>query len=301
MAGISSYCIGCIIKKQEERIREFTEEEKKRQYMKDLCRLIGESGPETSAPVLVAENERLLESYFGIKDDFQEEKILFNKLMLEYESYLWKKISQAEDPLLEAIKYAQVGNYIDFGALRDVNSDKLKQLLEDVKDNPLDLKEYNNLKKDFEKAHTLVYITDNCGEIVLDKLFIRKIREQYPKIQITLLVRGECVLNDATEEDAAYVGLTELVQVMKNGSKVAGTALDDISEEARELLEKADVMIAKGQGNFETLNTCGLNIYYLFLCKCSWFEMRFGLKQYTPVLINDRHLQDLSVADKKRA
>lgn len=301
MAGISSYCIGCIIKKQEERIREFTEEEKKRQYMKDLCHLIGESGPEASAPVLVAENEILLEQYFGIKDDYAHEKVLFNELMLKCEDKLWADISQSDDPLLDALKYAQVGNYIDFGALRNVEQDKLMSLLEKAKENPIDQKEYQNLKMDLEKAHTLVYMTDNCGEIVLDKLLIRVIKELYPQIVITALVRGENVLNDATEKDASFVGLDKQVKVMGNGSKVAGTPLDRISKEARTVLEQADVMIAKGQGNFETLNTCGLNIYYLFLCKCSWFEMRFGLKQYAPVLINDRHLQNLSAADKKRA
>lgn len=291
MAGISSYCMGCIIRKQEERIREFNDEYKKRQYMKELCRLIGESDSEASAPVLVAENEVLLEKYFGIKDDYAHKKVLFNELMLKCEDELWTNINQSDDPLLDALKYAQVGNYIDFGALRNVEQDTLKALLEKAKDNPVDQSEYKNLKNDLEKAHTLVYMTDNCGEIVLDKLLIRVIKELYPHIQITALVRGENVLNDATKEDASFVGLDKLVKVVGNGSKVAGTPLDRISKAARDMLEQADVMIAKGQGNFESLNTCGLNIYYLFLCKCEWFEMRFGLKQYAPVLINDRCLK----------
>lgn len=291
MAGISSYCMGCIIRKQEERIRKCADEYKKRQYMKELCRLIGESDSEASAPVLVAENEVLLEKYFGIKDDYAHEKVLFNELMLKCEDELWTNINQSADPLLDALKYAQVGNYIDFGALRNVEQDMLRELLEKAKDNPIDKSEYENLKNDLKKAHTLVYMTDNCGEIVLDKLFIRVIKEQYPQIQITALVRGENVLNDATEEDASFVGLDKLVKIVGNGSKVAGTPLDHISKTARDMLEHADVMIAKGQGNFESLNTCGLNIYYLFLCKCEWFEMRFGLKQYAPVLINDRCLR----------
>lgn len=291
MAGISSYCMACIIKKQEERIREFDDEYKKRQYMKALCRLIGESGPEASAPVLVAQNEVLLENYFGIKDDFAKEKVLFNQLMLDYEAYLWEKICQSENPLLEALKYAQVGNYIDFGALRNVEQEKLKELLDETKENLVDEKEFEALCHDLAHGKCLVYMTDNCGEIVLDKLFIRMIKKIYPELQITVLVRGENVLNDATIEDAEFVGLTELVQVVGNGSKVAGTPLDYIGKEAREIIAQADVMIAKGQGNFESLNTCGLNIYYLFLCKCTWFEMRFGLKQYAPVLINDKHLK----------
>ena len=162
---------------------------------------------------------------------------------------------------------------------------------EKAKDNPVDMNEYAALKKDLENGKSLVYMTDNCGEIVMDKLFIRMIKEQYPHLNITALVRGEIVLNDATYEDAQFVGLTDLVNVVGNGAKVAGTPLDRISDEAKELLLNADVMIAKGQGNFESLSGCGLNIYYMFLCKCTWFEMRFQLKQFSPVLINDRHLK----------
>lgn len=291
MPGISSYCMGCILRKQEERIRNVMEEEKKAAYFKELCRIIGASGPEASAPVLVAQNAELLKKYFGIEDDYQKEKYAFNKLMLEYEDWVWANIIDAEDSLLEALKYAQVGNYIDFGALKKVEPEELRNLLYKTKDNPVDMAEYTALKKDLETGKSLVYMTDNCGEIVMDKLFIRMIQKQYPHLNITVLVRGENVLNDATYGDAQFVGLTDMVRVVGNGAKVAGTPLDRISEEAKQLLQAADVMIAKGQGNFESLSKCGLNIYYMFLCKCTWFEMRFQLKQFSPVLINDRNLK----------
>lgn len=291
MPGISSYCMGCILRKQEERIRNIKEEEKKAAYFKELCRIIAASGPEASAPVLVAQNAELLKKYFGIEDDYQEEKYAFNKLMLEYEEWVWTNIIDAEDPLLEALKYAQVGNYIDFGALKNVEPEELRNLLYKTKDNPVDMAEYTALKKDLKTGKALVYMTDNCGEIVMDKLFVRMIKKQYPDLDVTVLVRGEPVLNDATLEDAEFVGLTDVTKVMSNGSRVAGNPLEYISEEAKQLLQTADVMIAKGQGNFESLSKCGLNIYYMFLCKCTWFEMRFQLKQFSPVLINDKNLK----------
>lgn len=291
MAGISSYCMGCIIRKQEERIRSIEDESTKAAYFKELCRLVGESDSKASAPVLVAQNEVLMEKYFGIKDDFEKEKIFFNQLMLIYEDSIWKKIENAEDSLLEALKYAQVGNYIDFGMAMHVERTELEELMEKAKDNPVDMSEYKMLKKDLKNGKSLVYMTDNCGEIVMDKLFIRLIRQLYPHLDITVLVRGENVLNDATMEDAEFVGLTDMVKVIGNGVKVAGTPLEYISDEARQLMLQADVMIAKGQGNFESLNKCGLNIYYMFLCKCTWFEMRFQLKQFSPVLVNDRNLK----------
>jgi uncharacterized protein with ATP-grasp and redox domains len=104
-------------------------------------------------------------------------------------------------------------------------------------------------------------------------------------------VRGGNVLNDATIEDAKAVGLTEVTRVIGNGSNIAGNSLGYISAEAEDLIRNADVVIAKGQGNFESLNGCGLNIYYLFLCKCDWFVRRFRMKRLTGVLINDSNLK----------
>ncbi len=290
MAGISSYCMACLLQGEEERIRKFSDEKKNAIYYKEVCRLIGESDETASAPVLVAKKAELFEKYYGIKDDYSEQKIEFNQLMLKYEDSIWEKIQKTDDPLLSSLKYAQVGNYIDFGALRNVDQEELFKLLDKSIDNRVDEAEYESLKSNLQKGETLVYMTDNCGEIVMDKLFIRMIKETYPHLKITVLVRGEAVLNDATIEDAKTVGLTELAEVIGNGCNIAGNPVEYISEEARTLLEHADVLIAKGQGNFESLNKCGLNIFYLFLCKCSWFEMRFRMKRFEPVLVNDRNL-----------
>ena len=113
----------------------------------------------------------------------------------------------------------------------------------------------------------------------------------YPQLDIAVIVRGQDVLNDATMEDAKEVGLTEIVKVIGNGSAIAGNSLGYISAEAEELIRTADVVISKGQGNFESLNGCGLNIYYLFLCKCDWFVRRFKMKRLAGILINDRNLE----------
>ena len=176
--------------------------------------------------------------------------------------------------------------------MNDVSDKKLAELFAETENDVVDEKEWTALKADLQKAKTLTYLTDNCGEIVLDKLFIKKIKEVYPHLDITVIVRGDKVLNDATLEDAKAVGLTDVVKVIGNGSSIAGNALGYISEEAETLICNADVVISKGQGNFESLNGCGLNIYYLFLCKCDWFVRRFKMKRLTGILINDRNLMD---------
>lgn len=290
MGRISSYCISCLIRTQEERIRNQTDERKKAEYMKELCRMIGESDDGTSVPVLVAKSAKLLKAYFAIDRDYKKEKQEYNELMLHYEGEIWNNILMAEDSLMEALKYARVGNYIDFGAVRNVQQNQLKILLDKVASDTVDAKEYAALCVDMKNGKTMVYLTDNTGEIVLDKLFIKMIQLRYPQLKITVVVRGEEVINDATYEDAEFVGLTKLVPVVANGCDIAGTSLDHIASEVREMIEHADIVISKGQGNFETMNGCGLNVYYMFLCKCAWFEIRFHLKQFDGVLVNDRNL-----------
>ncbi len=141
---------------------------------------------------------------------------------------------------------------------------------------------------DMKKAANVVYITDNCGEIVLDKLAISVLKKTFPNVRITALVRGLPAGNDATMEDAEFCGLTDLVPVLGNGSDVGGTWLHGISAHAQELLQSADVILSKGQGNYETLHGCGLNIYYLFLCKCDWFIHLFQAKSLQGMFINER-------------
>ena len=153
----------------------------------------------------------------------------------------------------------------------------------------VDQKQYEELTMELEKAKKLVYLTDNCGEIVMDKLLIKQIKNKYPDLDITVMVRGAEVINDATIEDAKQVGLNEIVKVIPNGSDIAGTWIEEISEEAKKELDEADIIISKGQGNFETLRKCGKNIYYIFLCKCDLFANIFQVPKLTGMLINEKY------------
>lgn len=290
--AISSFCIGCILRRQEERIREIAfPEETKSAFMKELCSLIANAPEDATTPVIVAEIRVLIQKYFDITDSYEAEKKHYNKLMLDSEDVLEQMIASADEPLKEALRLARIGNYIDFGALNEVNEKTLGELFAESENDTVDEREWAALKADLQKAKTLVYLTDNCGEIVADKLFIKEIKKVYPGLDIAVIVRGQDVLNDATMEDAKAVGLTEIAKVIGNGSAIAGNSLGYIRAEAEELIRTADVVISKGQGNFESLNGCGLNIYYLFLCKCDWFVRRFKMKRLAGILINDRNLE----------
>ena len=210
--------------------------------------------------------------------------------MLNMEDSLENKIRKSEDPLEKSLIYARIGNYIDFAALSNVDKATVLTLLEEKSTESLDEEEYRNFLRELSSAKKLVYLTDNCGEVVLDKLAVKILKEKYPNLDITVIVRGYPVVNDATMEDAEEIGLTDLVRVIGNGSNVGGTWIPGITSEARDLLYDADLIIAKGQGNFETLNDCGLNIYYLFLCKCDLFQRRFHAENLQGMFLNERRL-----------
>lgn len=287
---MSATCMFCLIQRQEENIRHIKDEHLKSVYMREVLKIIASSPEDVTAPVVVADINRLHQEYFGSSYSFDQLKKEYNELMLEEAPWIHKAIMESEDPLLTAIKFARVGNYIDFGAMASVHNDKLRSLLATARDEELPITEYMAFKDELKKAKRLVYLTDNCGEIVLDKLLITILKENYPSLAITVIVRGKPVMNDATLEDAMMTGLTSVVKVIGNGTQIAGTQLNELSEEARRMIEAADIIISKGQGNFETLYGCGKNIYYMFLCKCDWFVNRFGLERYKGVFINENNV-----------
>ena len=151
-------------------------------------------------------------------------------------------------------------------------------------------KEVAYLEDELAQAKTLLYITDNCGEIVLDKIFIEELQNKYKNLQITAMVRGGIASNDATMEDAEEIGLTNVVPVIGNGAAIMGTVKEQLSEEAKEKIQNADVIIAKGMGNFESMYQEEMNPYYLLLCKCELYKETFGVEMFQPIFCKEERL-----------
>lgn len=289
--NLNPYCMCCQINKQEQRIRQFDDEERKVIYMKEILRRFAEATDQDCAPSLSVEFQKYFSDFWGVPSrDYTTVKKEFNSLMLSLEDRLRQTIHSAPDPLESALIHARIGNYIDFAALANVDKEEMLSLIESENKDTLDPLEYENFRNEMAHAKSLVYLTDNCGEIVLDKLAVEVLMEQYPDTEITVIVRGEPVVNDATMEDAEEVGLTSIVKVIGNGNNVGGTWLPGISEETRILLDSADVILAKGQGNFETLHDCRMNIYYLFLCKCQRFTDLFHARSLQGMFVNERRV-----------
>ena len=283
-------CISCLVDKQLKEYPATISETEKTAYMQAVLKIMSEATPEMSAPVIVGKIYALQKEMFGMEQDFTEIKKYYNEQMLKRYNNFCQIITASSEPLKLAVQYAMIGNYIDFGAMKNVDEEQLHELLAQAESIELNPTEYENLKNEIINKKKLVYLTDNCGEIVFDKLLIETIQKINPELDIKVIVRGYKVLNDATMEDAFQVGLDQMAAVTGNGSNIAGTCLDNISDEAKNLIEQADFIISKGQGNFETLQECGLNIYYLFLCKCMMFANRFKVPRFTGMLLNDSRM-----------
>lgn len=286
---LNSKCMACQIRKQEAKIRHFNDEDRKKQYMEAIRQRFEHPKDDDCVPSISTELKKFYYSFWGVPmEDFTRINKEYDQLMLDLEAELRSTIRYSEDPLKAALIYARTGNYIDFAALPEVSKETALSLIKSENKDDLDEQEYRQFCQDMKKAENVVYITDNCGEIVLDKIAIQILKKIFPNIRITALVRGLPAGNDATMEDAEFCGLTDVVPVLGNGNDVGGTWLHGISTHARELLYNADVIIAKGQGNYETLHGCGLNIYYLFLCKCDWFQQLFHAKLLQGMFVNEK-------------
>lgn len=287
---INSFCLTCLIQMQESQVQKFTDEEKKMKYMREVLSFLSSCSPELSAPALVRPLSRIYEKYWGKRDAMTEVKREFNDFLLSMEKEIEAQIRRHSDILETALCYARTGNYIDYAAVRNISKEKLLELFNEQEKEGLDPAELSRMKEELKTARKLVYLTDNCGEIVLDKTALKILGELYPQIEMTAIVRGAPVVNDADMEAACAVGLDSVVRVISNESGIAGTDLDDIGCEALKAIKEADIIISKGQGNFETLHGCGYNIYYLFLCKCDWFVNRFRAQKYQGMLVNEKRI-----------
>ena len=256
------------------------------QRFKDLFDRLPEH---TAAPALYYEGRNLILEYIPDTEEatYGPIKKMFNDALLSIENQLQARIDASDEPLELAIKIARAGNYLDVVCVDNISTDKLIEMIDQCASDRLDPAMLSRFQKDLEAASSLLYCTDNAGEAVLDKLLIRTLKKLYPRLQLTVVVRGGLAQSDINMDDAKAIGLTELAPVIHSGLGMPGIQISYLPEDTLEIFENADVIIAKGQGNFEGMGGCGLNVYFLFLCKCRIFTERFQLPQFSGCFLNE--------------
>lgn len=283
-----SRCLLCHFRKNIDTARGLGTEAQATIFARALMQIYLDAPADVGATWYGPATAELFDKIYGVGPDrFVEEKHRSNAFVLERMDQIREKIEKAEDPVLAGLKFAILGNYIDFSALYgEVSFEKLEEMLETALEMELDTGIYRSLCEELETGGKLLYLTDNAGEIGFDRLFAEAIAAKYPQVRITFCVRGGPALNDATRDDAAQVGIS--FPVIDNGNLVPGTELKLLGLEAKQALEAADVIIAKGQANAETLLDSGYNIYFAFLIKCVRFMERYDLPKLTPMLVKER-------------
>lgn len=216
-----------------------------------------------SPPEIAQRIHRRLREITGMADPYRKVKDRWNCTMLELLPTLRAKIESASDPLLMAARLAIAGNVIDLGINGNLTEEDVRQALDEALVAPF-FGEQDKFRQAVANAQSILYLADNAGEIALDRL----LAEQISPERVTFAVRGTPVINDATLIDARTVGLDQIIEVIDNGSDAPGTILRDCHPEFRRRFAAADLIIAKGQGNFETLNTESGNLFFLFKVKC---------------------------------
>ncbi len=241
--------------------------------------LVGFDIEKRASPIIGKVAYNLVAEALGVRDPYASIKKHYNNLALQFYDEARKIVTNAEDPLFEAIIVAALGNTIDFGTSHKI--DFIHDIKNFTQDN-LAINDYETFKQSLLNTNHLLILLDNAGEIVFDKLLVETIIKTFPELKITCSVRSAPIINDATLEDAKFVGLTDLVQVIE-ASGTPGIDLPTTTDEFKKhFFLKDGVILSKGQGNFESLHGMEIpdkEVYYLLKAKCSLMERLFSVKQ----------------------
>ena len=284
---MNSICAQCLMKRHVDAARPLGDDETATKFAKGLMEAFLSLPEGADSSQIGPAVTKLYTDLYGLEGDrYREEKVASNAFAMERLPKIYAQIEKAKDPIYAALQLSILGNYLDFAALAGkVRFEDLERMLEQAENYDLSGPHYDRFLQELKTAKSFVLITDNAGEVVFDRVLAETIHRFYPEINITFLVRGGPANNDALREDADIVGIPFPVE--DSGLCVGGTPLHQISEKARILLQNADMILAKGMGNTESLYNCGLPVYYAFLVKCARFEQVFKRPHLTPMFVLD--------------
>ena len=284
-------CIPCIVKQTIDAVRIGVDDEKmQREAINNTLKYLQEADLELSPPELGKNIYRIIRETTGITDLYGEEKFRFNRFVLNNYSLLKKIVYLSDDPVYLAAKLSIAGNQFRF---HKGNADvQLRDMLADIHKISFAIDDYSQFLDDVLKTKNILYLADNAGEIVFDKLFIEVLKKFYPERghQFTVVVRGAPIINDATMKDAEMIDLDEVASVIDNGDNAPATLLHQVSDHMRAIYDSAELIISKGQGNFESLNEEDKKIYFLFSVKCPVISKELNAPEDGLILMHSEKL-----------
>jgi hypothetical protein len=254
-----------------------------------LFRFLGNLDLNRPTPFIGRELHRELARLLSLDDPYLEAKKMGNETARDLVPYLRKAIKESGDPLALALAVSASGNLIDLGAPGSSRKEDIEESLRQALDLALESETLARFKEDVERAENILLLADNAGEIVFDRLLV----EQLPAGRVTCAVRGRPIINDALAEDAHFSGMDEVARVISTGDNTPGIDFSRSSEELLTAFGEADCVLAKGQGNFETLYDTDwapfvkgeIPAYFLFRVKCDRVSGVTGMEKGTSAFL----------------
>lgn len=271
-------CLPCVVN-QVIKVANITGVNTKEELLREVFSYLSKMNYDTTTPEIIGEIFGMIKRHTNNPDPYKETRNYYNTMFLNLLPEFERKIEQAEDSYMLAIRYAIVGNIIDFNPIHNTLLEEVYDCFEKMELLELAIDDSHLLLKDIRNGETLLYLGDNCGEICLDKILLKKIKELNPNIKLLFGVRGKSVVNDSIAEDAYSVGIDEYAEVIDNGDGSLGTVLKRTSPSFKDVYKKADVVIAKGQANYECLSEENKNIYFLLMTKCDVIANDIGVEE----------------------
>ena len=257
-------CIPCFVRQTLDAARFVTDDERVHEHvLREVLRSASEMDLRATPPAMGQLIHRTIRQLTGVADPYRGVKEQFNRAALALYPELKQRVEQAPDRLEAAARLAIAGNIIDFGVRSEISEDEVEATIRGALTDPL-IGSIAGFRAAVAEADSILYLADNAGEIVLDRLLI----EELPRDRVTVVVKGSPIINDATMADAEAAGLIGVVEVIDNGSDAPGTILATCSPAFRRRFERADLVISKGQGNYETVSDLDKDTFFLLKAKC---------------------------------
>ncbi|GAB6267798.1 MAG: DUF89 domain-containing protein [Smithella sp.] len=265
-------CIPCFVRQAADAVKmSALSDENQKSLMQEVLKSMDDVDLNQTPPAVAQMIHRRLRELLLTDDPYRESKDRQNEMAAALIPEIRKYIALSSDPLVMAVRYAITGNIIDLGAKNKIGYGEIYEELQNAPLQPI-LGDIEAFKKSVLQAKTILYLADNAGEIFFDRLLI----EQLSDVKITMAVRGAPVINDATISDAQAAGIDEIADIIDNGSDAPGTILEDCNDKFRRIFNESDMVIAKGQGNFESLSDEPREIFFLFKTKCPVISRHSG-------------------------
>lgn len=273
-------CIPCFIRQALDAARLATEDEAiHERVLREALRVAADMDLKQSPPSMAQHIHRAIREWTGQGDPYREIKDRFNRMALELYPTLQEWMAESDEPIETAVRLAIAGNVIDLGVKTQLSDSEVRESIFNAMSASLE-GGMGEFAAAVGQVDEILYLADNAGEIVFDRLLVEQLRPA----KVTVAVRGYPIINDATLDDAKMAGIDEVAELIDNGSDAPGTILEDCSDSFREHFDKADLVIAKGQGNYETLSEVDKDIFFLLKVKCPVIAQHTGCQQGTMLL-----------------